>query len=96
MEEYHVRDLAIGDKVLVEIKKGIYGLLQAGWLAKDQLTVVLNKGSFFECEHTPCLFCHNSRDIVFSLAVDDFGVKRTDPGHRAHRRGCGIYAKLPA
>lgn len=78
IDEYSVRELAVHGKVLVEIVKGIYGLPQAGKLAKDQLTALLRARGFSECEHTPCLFKHSSRPIVFSLVVDDFGIKYTN------------------
>jgi hypothetical protein len=76
--EFNLLAFATKVKVLVEISKGIYGLPQSGKLAKDQLTKNLRQHGFNECEHTPCLFVHPTRDIKFTLVVDDFGVKYSD------------------
>jgi hypothetical protein len=76
--EFDLLAIATKGKVLVEISKGIYGLPQSGKLAKDQLTKNLKEHGFTECEHTPCLFVHPTRDIKFTLVVDDFGVKYSD------------------
>jgi hypothetical protein len=76
--EFNLLAIATKGKVLVEISKGIYGLPQSGKLAKDQLTKNLKQHGFTECEHTPCLFVHPTRDIKFTLVVDDFSVKYSD------------------
>ncbi len=34
--------------------------------------------------HTPCVFRHESRPIMFSLVVDDFGVKYSGAEHLQH------------
>jgi hypothetical protein len=78
-KEYTLDSLAVNGKVLVEISKGLYGLPQAGKLAQDQLIALLAAHDFYECEFTPCLFRHKTRDLTFSLVVDDFGVKYVDP-----------------
>jgi hypothetical protein len=78
IEEYNLLSMAVNGKVLIEIYNGIYGLPQSGKLAKDKLTLELAKHGFTECEHTPCLFTHTTRNIKFTLVVDDFGVKYTD------------------
>jgi hypothetical protein len=71
--EFNLLFIAVRGKVLVEISKGIYGLPQSGKLTKS-----LSAHGFTECEHTPCLFVHPTRDIKFTLVVDDFGVKYSD------------------
>jgi hypothetical protein len=76
--EFDLLTIAIKGKVLVKISKGIYGLPQSGKLAKDQLIKNLKEHGFTECEHTTCLFVHPTRDIKFTLVVDDFGVKYSD------------------
>ena len=59
----------------VEIRKGIYGLPQAGMLAHKKLSKHLLDADFYASEHTPGLWQHRTRPIQFSLVVDDFGVK---------------------
>jgi hypothetical protein len=52
----------------------MYGLKEAGKLSQDRLLSHLASHGFHQTS-TPCLFRHVSRDIVFALVVDDFGVK---------------------
>ena len=62
------------EKIYFKINKGIYGLRQAGKLAQDQLFDHLKQHGFTSCQNTPCLFKHATRDIMFCLVVDDFGI----------------------
>ena len=64
-----------GDKsIAVEVTGGMYGLPQAGILAQQQLIAHLETHGYKQCKHTVCLFRHESKDIEFSLIVDDFGI----------------------
>lgn len=83
-QRYSLRSLAVNDKVLVEIRKGMYGLPHAGKLAQDRLIPHLAKHGYKQCKHTRCLFVHESRPIAFSLVVDDFGIKYTGKEHADH------------
>lgn len=75
-DKYVTPDLIQDDHVLAEISKGIYGLKQAGLLAQQRLVQHLSKHDFFPISAiSPCIFKHKTRNIVFSLVVDDFGVK---------------------
>jgi hypothetical protein len=69
---------------LMEISKGIYGLPQAGKLAQDRLIQHIATFGYHPVPHTPCLFRHESRPIMFSLVVDDFGVKYSGGEHLQH------------
>ena len=53
----------------------MYALPQAGILAKNQLTERLEPKGYYQCRHTPGLWCHKWRPILFSLVEDDFGIK---------------------
>jgi hypothetical protein len=59
----------------MEIRKGMYGLPQAGILANKLLKKRLAKHGYFEQPHIRSLFSHESHPIWFNLAVDDFGIK---------------------
>ena len=74
-DKYHLCDIVYKGRVLVMVVKGIYGLPQAGFLAKQRLTKHLAGHGYIECKNTPCLFKHISRPTVFTLIVDDFGIK---------------------
>jgi hypothetical protein len=53
----------------------MYGLKQAGLLAKQLLQNRLTTFGYYPARHTPGLWLHKSRPIAFSLKVDDFVVK---------------------
>ena len=61
--------------IYVEIRKAIYGLPQAGVLAKKLLKKQLAPAGYSKLPHTPGLWKYVSRPIAFTLVKDDFGVK---------------------
>jgi hypothetical protein len=78
IDEYALHDKAHKCLLLVEICKGMYGLLQAGILAFNQLKTHIATHGYAPCTHTPGLWTHSTRDITFSLVVNDFGIKYTN------------------
>lgn len=74
-EYYKLSSLAHNGNVFVEIRKGMYGLPQAGRLANDALILHLAAHGYHQSSFTPGLFSHITRPISFCLVVDDFGVK---------------------
>ncbi|KAL7526405.1 hypothetical protein ACHAXR_001473 [Thalassiosira sp. AJA248-18] len=73
-DAYDLDAKAKGGHVFMEIRKGVYGLPQSGILANKLLKKCLAKKGYFEMPHTPGLWKHISRPIVFTLVVDDFGI----------------------
>ena len=61
--------------VYCEVRKGMYGLKQAARLAYDNLVNNLEPDGYYPVRACPGLWKHTSRPTVFSLCVDDFGVK---------------------
>jgi hypothetical protein len=84
MDQYELWDLVENDFVYVEIRRGMYGLPQAGRLANDALCAFLAPHGYKPVPITPGLWRHQTRDITFTLVVDDFGIKyntRADVDH---------------
>ena len=77
IDQYALTPLIHNGFVYVEVRKGMYGLPQAGKLANDQLVAALAPYGYHPVAITPGLWRHDTRDIVFSLVVDDFGVRYT-------------------
>ena len=75
MKKYNLYELVHDGYVYIKIRRGMYGLQQAGRLANEHLKKQLDPFGFYECEHTPGLWRHRTRPIVFTLWVDDFGVQ---------------------
>ena len=84
MQQYQLADLIHNNMVMVEIRKGMYGLPQAGILANNRLQEHLAKHGYTATKHTPGLFRHATRPISFTLVVDDFGVKYVGDEHAQH------------
>ena len=74
-QKYNLAAITRDGKVMTKIVKGMYGLPHAGKLAQDRLIPHLAKHGYRQCEHTRCLFTHDTRPIAFTLVVDDFGIK---------------------
>ena len=62
-------------RFMVEIKKGLYGMPQAGKLARDNLVKLLADNDYEECSATTGLFKHKHSGVAFTLVVDDFLIK---------------------
>ena len=71
--QYNLKDK--GGWVYIEIRQGMPGLKQAGIIANDILTRHLAKFGYTPSTKTPALWRHLTRNISFSLVVDNFGVK---------------------
>ena len=82
--QYNLAPLIHNDHVLVEIRKEMYGLQQAGILANDRLQAHLVKHGYTAAPNTPGLFTHTERPVTFSLVVDDFGIKYTSVADAQH------------
>jgi hypothetical protein len=82
--QYNLLPLVHNGHVYIEIRKGMYGLPQAGKLANQQLTTHLAKYGYTPTAHTPGLWQHDQRPITFSLVVDDFGIKYVNKADAEH------------
>ena len=84
IEKYNLRDIFHNEYVYFKINMGMYGLPEAGILANKLLKKRLSKHGYYECQFTPGLYRHVWRPIMFSLVVDDFGVKCQGIQHAKH------------
>ena len=84
MDKYNLTPLLYNKHVYFEIRKCMYGLPQAGKLSQTRLIRHLSTHGYIQCPNTPCLFRHITRDVMFSLVVDDFGVRYTKQADADH------------
>ena len=75
IQQQELRKIEKNGWVYIRIKKGMYGLPQAGILVNNQLTKVLKQFGYYQCRHTPGLWKHTACPTTFTLTIDDFGVK---------------------
>jgi hypothetical protein len=61
--------------VLVEISRGMYGLNQASILGFNQIKSHFTTHDYAPCTYTPGLWTHFTRNVTFSLVVDNFCIK---------------------
>ena len=81
---YNLMPLVHNGYILVEIRKGMYGLPQAGILANTQLVKHLALHGYIPAAHTPGLFTHIDNGLSFTLCVDDFGIKYVSQASADH------------
>jgi hypothetical protein len=86
IQKYNLNALAVHGWVYIEIRKGMYGLKQAGLLANQLLQTRLTSFGYCPARHTPGLWLHKTRPISFTLVVDDFAVKYVGKQHAEHLR----------
>jgi hypothetical protein len=75
IDQYDLLPLVHTGNVYIEIRKGMYGLPQAGIIANNKLRKPLATFGYIPTDHTPGLWKHKTSPVQFSLVVDDFGVK---------------------
>jgi hypothetical protein len=86
VQKYNLNALAVDGWVYIEIRKGMYGLKQAGLLASQLLQTRLAPFGYYPARHTPGLWLHKTRPISFTLVVDDFTVIYVSKQHAEHLR----------
>jgi hypothetical protein len=85
IDTYNLTPYIRHGSVIVEIRKGVYSLPQAGILvAYNRLIKQLATSGYFPSKHTPGLFCHAACPVTFSLIDDNFGSKYVGPEHVNH------------
>ena len=75
MHQYNLAGLIVNNHVLVEIRKGMYGLPQAGLIAQERFNIHLGASGYTLSMHTPGFYTYHKRKTTFTLVVDDFGIK---------------------
>jgi hypothetical protein len=83
-KHYNLGPLVHKGYIYTEIRRGMYGLPQAGRLANNALLPHLAVHGYIPATHTPGLFTHVSRPVSFSLVDDNVGVKYVGREHAAH------------
>ena len=76
--QYHLQTLVDSQGyVYAKIKKALYGLEESGRIAHEDMVDHLASFGYHESKLTKGLFMHETKDISFTLVVDDFGIKWT-------------------
>jgi hypothetical protein len=86
IEKYHLKRLVVDGCVYLEIRKGMYGLKQAGVLVNQLLQKRLKAFGYHPARYTPGIWLHNTKPTAFILVVDDFAVKYVTLADAHHLR----------
>ena len=84
IDKYNLRAIENNGWVYIRIKQGMHGLPESGILANKLLKKRLLKSGYYETQFTPSMNRHVWRPIMFSLVMDDFGVKCEGIQHAKH------------
>ncbi len=85
IDEYNLREIVTEDGyVYCKIRKGMYGLPQAGIIAQELLTERLAKHGYHQSKTIPGIWTHETRPITFTLAVDNFAIKIMSENNADH------------
>ena len=84
IKKYNLRTIVHNKYMYFKIKMGMYGLPESVTLAKKFLKKRLSTHVYYKCKFPPGLYRHVWRPIMFSLVVDDFGVKCQGIQHAKH------------
>ena len=63
--------------VYMEIQRGMYGFKQEGKTVNEKLKQCLQPHGYKPYRNTPGLWKHNTKTILFTFIVNNFGVKCT-------------------
>jgi hypothetical protein len=77
--EHNLLPLVHKGYVYAKVRRGMYGLPQAGRIVNDQLTAFLAPKGYTPIPITPGLWRHDKSDLIFTLVIDNFGIKYTNP-----------------
>ena len=86
IKEYTLKEFVRDGWVYFEMRRGMYGLPQAGILANNLLRERLAKFDYYEAATTPGLWRHKWRPIMFALIVDNFAIQYVGDANLDHLR----------
>ena len=75
IHEYNIQDIVSHGFAYVEIRKVMYGLKEAGVIDFNCLVKKKQPFVYHPCQRTLGIWPHKTKNIMFTLAADDFGIK---------------------
>jgi hypothetical protein len=74
--KYNLQEISVAGWVYIDIRKGMYGLKQAGLFANQLLfKQILEPYRYSPLRHKPGLWLHKTKPTALTLVVDNFAVK---------------------
>jgi hypothetical protein len=69
IDDYSLMRLVHKGHIYLEIRRGMYGLPQAGIIVNQLITRRLQPHGYYQCQHTPGIWRHQWRPLLFSLSL---------------------------
>jgi hypothetical protein len=69
MDQYNLHKFVTNGHVVFEVRKGMYGLPQAGRIANEQLQKHLEPFGYTPCQITPGLWKHTDKNMAFAIVL---------------------------
>jgi hypothetical protein len=88
VKQYNLTQHVLYGFIYLKMQQAVWGLPQAGILAKKLLRKCLLPHKYYKCANTPGLWKHKTRSISFTLVVNNFGVKYVRKEHVNHLIWC--------
>jgi hypothetical protein len=84
IDEYKLNNIAPNSWIYFEMRRGMYGLPQAGILANKLLRDRLANFDYYKAATPPMLWRHKWRLVMFSLIVNNFAIQYIVDAHLEH------------
>jgi hypothetical protein len=88
VKQYELMKHVLNGFIYLEMRCAVWGLPQAGILANKLLRKHLLPHGYYKCNNTPGLWKHETRPILITLVVNNFGVKYVGKEHVDHLIRC--------
>ena len=75
IDKYDLNNKQIDGYIYVRVEKGMYGLVQSGIIAHEEIKGCLKPYDCAPARITQVLWTQQDRDIYFTLVVDGFGIR---------------------
>jgi hypothetical protein len=86
--QYNLLHKVVKGHIYLEMQWAVWGLPQAGILVNKFLCKRFAPHEYYKCKQTPGLWKHVTRPILFTLVVDDFGMKYVNKDNVNHLIQC--------
>ncbi len=88
VKQYFLTQHVLHGFIYLEMQQAVWGLPQAGILTNKLLRKRLLPHGHYKCANTPGLWKRKTRPILFTLVVDNFGLKYVGKEHVDHLIWC--------
>ena len=75
LDDFHLHKYVTNKTILFWVDGSMYDQPAAGRIAQTDFKALVSSHGYYEHPDVPCLLLHRTRPTVFTLIVDDIGIK---------------------